>query len=240
MRAFARPVPTKRDALTQEEERRRHDGSTTVSDSRQRTSGPAVARMVLWIDHHQSRTGRGAALWPAARSSRAPRRADQNTRPGVTAAGGEPGGHGQEGEHPMSLTTFPAECDVLVVGAGPVGLTLASELTRHGVSCRLIDKAQQAAPWSRAAGIQARTLELFEKMGVVDTFLTQGNKAKGLSVSSHEKELAHFDFPQLIDSPYPYALLIPQHITETILAEHLTNHQGLAIERGVELISLIQ
>jgi hypothetical protein len=68
----------------------------------------------------------------------------------------------------MSFTTFPAECDVLVVGAGPVGLTLASELTRHGVSCRLIDKAQQAAPWSRAAGIQARTLELFEKMGLAE------------------------------------------------------------------------
>jgi 2-polyprenyl-6-methoxyphenol hydroxylase-like FAD-dependent oxidoreductase len=140
----------------------------------------------------------------------------------------------------MSFTTFPAECDVLVVGAGPVGLTLASELTRHGVSCRIIDKAQQAAPWSRAAGIQARTLELFEKMGLVDTFVTQGNKAKGLSVSSRERQLAHFDFTQLIDSPYPYALLIAQHITETILAEHLTNHQGLAIERGVELISLIQ
>src|SRR5215471_18073593 len=140
----------------------------------------------------------------------------------------------------MSFTTFPAECDVLVVGAGPVGLTLASELTRHGVSCRIIDKAKLAAPWSRAAGIQARTLELFEKMGLVDTFLMQGNKTKGLSVSSCERQLAHFDFPQLTDSPYPYALLIPQHITETILAEHLTNHQGLAIERGVELISLIQ
>jgi 2-polyprenyl-6-methoxyphenol hydroxylase-like FAD-dependent oxidoreductase len=139
----------------------------------------------------------------------------------------------------MSFTTFPAECDVLVVGAGPVGLTLASELTRHGVSCRLIDKAQQAAPWSRAAGIQARTLELFEKLGVVDTFVMQGNKAKGLSLSSRERELAHFDFTQLIDSPYPYALLIPQHITEMILAEHLSK-QGLAIERGVELISLMQ
>src|SRR5215831_7936710 len=139
----------------------------------------------------------------------------------------------------MSFTTFPAECDVLVVGAGPVGLTLASELTRHGVSCRLIDKAQQAAPWSRAAGIQARTLELFEKLGVVDTFVTQGNKAKGLSLSSGERELAHFDFTQLIDSPYPYALLIPQHITEMILTEHLTK-QGIAIERGAELISLIQ
>jgi 2-polyprenyl-6-methoxyphenol hydroxylase-like FAD-dependent oxidoreductase len=69
--------------------------------------------------------------------------------------------------------------------------------------------------------------------------LTQGNKAKGLSVSSQEKELAHFDFPQLIDSPYPYALLIPQHITEMILAEHLTK-QGISIERGVELISLMQ
>src|SRR5215469_2165821 len=140
----------------------------------------------------------------------------------------------------MSFTTFPAECDVLVVGAGPVGLTLASELTRHGVSCRIIDKAQQPAPWSRAAGIQARTLELLEKMGVVDTFVTRGNKAQGLSVWSRQRQLAHFDFTQLIDSPYPYALLIPQHLTETILAEHLTRQQSMAIERGVALISLMQ
>ena len=45
--------------------------------------------------------------------------------------------------HSMSLSY---DCDVLVVGAGPVGLTLASELTRHGVFCRIIDKAQKAAP----------------------------------------------------------------------------------------------
>src|SRR5215467_14234162 len=140
----------------------------------------------------------------------------------------------------MSFMTFPADCDVLMVGAGPVGLTLASELTRHGVSCRIIDQAKLAAPWSRAAGIQARTLELLEKMGLVDTFVTQGNKAQGLSVWSDERQLAHFEFPQLIDSPYPYALLIPQHLTETILAEHLTKQQGMAIERGVALISLTQ
>src|SRR5215471_9855479 len=140
----------------------------------------------------------------------------------------------------MSFTTFPAECDVLVVGAGPVGLTLASELTRHGVSCRIIDKAKLAAPWSRAAGIQARTLELLEKMGLVDAFVTRGNKAQGLGVWSGERQLAHFEFPQLIDSPYPYALLIPQHLTEAILAEHLTRQQGMALERGVALISLTQ
>lgn len=139
--------------------------------------------------------------------------------------------------HTMSLSY---DCDVLVVGAGPVGLTLASELARHGVSCRIIDKAQEVVPWSRAAGIQARTLELFEKMGLVDTFLARGNKAKGFSVLSKEKQLAHFDFTRLIDSSYPYAFLIPQHITETILSEHLTNQQGIPIERGVALISLIQ
>src|SRR5262249_14742784 len=140
----------------------------------------------------------------------------------------------------MSFTTFPAACDVLVVGAGPVGLTLASELVRHGVSCRIIDKAKLAAAWSRAAGIQARTLELLEEMGVVDTFVTRGNQARGVSVWSRGRQLAHFAFPQLLDSPYPYALLIPQHLTESILAEHLTNQQGLAIERGVAVISLLQ
>src|SRR5215472_8913746 len=140
----------------------------------------------------------------------------------------------------MSFTTFPADCDVLVVGAGPVGLTLASELTRHGVSCRIIDKAQQAAPWSRAAGIQARTLELFEKLDLAETFLARGNQVAGFRVLSKNQCLAQINFPRLLDSPYPFAFLIPQQITEAILSEHLTTDLGIPIERGVELVNLIQ
>lgn len=50
--------------------------------------------------------------------------------------------------------------DVLVVGAGPVGLTMACELARHGVRCRIIDKAEQPSPYCRAIGVTPRTLEI--------------------------------------------------------------------------------
>ena len=67
----------------------------------------------------------------------------------------------------LSLTA--ATHDVLVVGAGPVGLTLANDLRRRGIRCRLIDSAQEAGAATKAVGIQAKTLELLAKMGVAHT-----------------------------------------------------------------------
>lgn len=69
-------------------------------------------------------------------------------------------------------SSFPFE--VLIVGAGPTGLMQANELTRQGVSCRIIDKASTFSREPKALGIQAKTLELFEKMGLAETALAQG------------------------------------------------------------------
>ena len=66
------------------------------------------------------------------------------------------------------------ETDVLIVGAGPTGLTLACELLRRGISCRIIDKAASPATTSRALGPQSRTLELFDTMGIIDQVLSTG------------------------------------------------------------------
>jgi len=55
---------------------------------------------------------------------------------------------------------------VLVVGAGPVGLTVAVELWRRGVQCRVVDRLPQAAPYAKAVGIQPRTLEMWERQGL--------------------------------------------------------------------------
>jgi 2-polyprenyl-6-methoxyphenol hydroxylase-like FAD-dependent oxidoreductase len=64
--------------------------------------------------------------------------------------------------------------EVLVVGAGPTGLTLASELARRGVSFRIVDKAPEPSPLSKAIGVQARTLEIFDDMGIAEETIAAG------------------------------------------------------------------
>src|SRR6266487_1564606 len=138
----------------------------------------------------------------------------------------------------VSLTA--ATHDVLVVGAGPVGLTLANDLLRRGVRCRLIDSAQEAVQQTKAVGIQAKTLELLAKMGVAHTAVERGLKVPVFSLYSDGKRLTRVDFGEhLLDSPYPYALMLPQHETEQVLTEHFQS-QGGVIEWQTELISVTQ
>ncbi|HWZ59359.1 MAG TPA: FAD-dependent monooxygenase [Gemmatimonadaceae bacterium] len=130
--------------------------------------------------------------------------------------------------------------DVLVVGAGPTGLTMAVELARHGVRPRLIDQALvPPADTSRALVIQARTLELFDLMGIVDTVLRAGLVAQGVNLVSHRggrTSVPLSAFQEELDSPYATMLMLPQNETERILAERATS-LGIVIERGVALDS---
>src|SRR5713226_8852270 len=80
-----------------------------------------------------------------------------------------------------------AETDVLIVGAGPTGLTLACELLRRGIQCCLIDRLNEPAQTSRALDTQSRTLEVFEAMGIVEKVLAVGVRAK--EARFYEKEL---------------------------------------------------
>ncbi len=127
--------------------------------------------------------------------------------------------------------------DVLVVGAGPVGLTLANDLLRRAIRCRLIDSAEHPMPQTKAVGIQAKTLEL---LAVAQTAIERGLSTSLFSISSDGKRLIRIDFREhLRESPYPYALMLPQHETEQVLTEHLQS-QGGAIEWQTELISVTQ
>ena len=92
----------------------------------------------------------------------------------------------------ISLTH--ATNDVFIVGAGPVGLTLANDLLRRGISCRLIDSAPQATQKTKALAIQPRTLELLEKMGVVSMASQRGLKATKFSPYSDGRRLAQIDY----------------------------------------------
>ncbi|HCI82735.1 MAG TPA: monooxygenase, partial [Ktedonobacter sp.] len=130
--------------------------------------------------------------------------------------------------------------DVLIVGAGPVGLTLANDLLRRGISCRLIDSADHASQKTKALGIHAKTLELLAKMGVDHTAIERGLKSPAFRLSSDGKPIARIDFRQhLLESPYPYVLMLPQHETEQLLTDHLQRQHG-AIEWQSELIGITQ
>ena len=127
---------------------------------------------------------------------------------------------------------------VLVVGAGPTGLMMASELTRHGIHCRIIEKASAPAQLSKALAIHARTLEIFENIGFADQFVAEGVKAHGGSVYAEGKRIVHFMFNGL-ESKYDYALMLPQDRTEALLAKHLET-LGRTVERSTELVGLTQ
>ena len=127
--------------------------------------------------------------------------------------------------------------DVLIAGAGPVGLTLANELTRYGISVRIVDKAAERTDKSKALVLWSRTLELFDQAGYVDEFLPAGVPAHGAQISNGKDIIARIRLDD-IDSIYPYALMIPQSETERVLEERLEK-QGITVERNVALDSFV-
>ncbi len=140
-----------------------------------------------------------------------------------------------EREKPPPL---PPQREVLVVGAGPVGLVAACELVRRGVRVRIVDKAPALPTTSRALALFPRTLETFALMGGAAPFLEAGRKLEGISLYNEHGLLARLDFGAL-STPYPFILSLPQNRTEELLAGQLTA-LGVEVERGVELIGFAQ
>ncbi len=128
-----------------------------------------------------------------------------------------------------------AKVDVLISGAGPVGLTMANELVRHGISVRIVDKSAERTDKSKALVLWSRTLELFDHAGYVEPFLAAGMQAHGAQMSNGKDVIARISLDD-IESPYPYALMIPQSDTERVLEERLAK-QGVKVERTVALES---
>jgi 2-polyprenyl-6-methoxyphenol hydroxylase-like FAD-dependent oxidoreductase len=123
---------------------------------------------------------------------------------------------------------------VLVVGAGPVGLTMASELARYGVRVRIIDKAPQRTDKSKALAVWSRTLEMLDRAGCANDFVAAGNKVDAANIVAANKLIARVSLAE-VRSSYAYALMLPQSETERLLEDHL-NRQGVHIERQVELV----
>ncbi len=124
--------------------------------------------------------------------------------------------------------------DVLIVGAGPAGLAAALCLARWRIPFRLIDKSVEPVKGSRAIGVQARTLELFEQHRIVDALLAVGHRGHAGNVMAGSRRIIRIDFDPL-DSRYPFLLLVEQSATERVLSEALAA-LGHVPERGVELL----
>jgi len=93
--------------------------------------------------------------------------------------------------------------DVLIVGAGPVGLFLANECVRHGVRFRLIEARSSQSLLSRALAIFPRTLEIFDMAGLVAPFLEAANRVTSVAVQTHGRTIARMRFAPK-ESPYPF------------------------------------
>ena len=136
--------------------------------------------------------------------------------------------------------TFKKDIEVLVVGAGPTGLVMAAEAARHGMHCRIIDKAPAPSDKSKALAVQARTLEVFYAMGegVIQEGINCGQPIHTMNAYAEGRLIAQIQFDGL-DSPYPFPLILEQNETERILGKHLEG-LGLRIGRQAELIDFKQ
>lgn len=120
--------------------------------------------------------------------------------------------------------TVPAT-DVLVVGAGPVGLTAAIVLTQHGHTVTVVDTAPEGAHTSRAAVVHSRTLELLEPYGVTPDLVARGVHTPTFAIRDRDALLMAIPFDTL-PTPYPYTLMISQADTEALLRKRLDNLGG--------------
>jgi 2-polyprenyl-6-methoxyphenol hydroxylase-like FAD-dependent oxidoreductase len=134
----------------------------------------------------------------------------------------------------MTTATKTSNCDALIVGAGPIGLTLALELERHGLKCRIIDRCAAPTDKSKALVVWSRSLELLAQAGVADDFVSAGMWAKGARIFGGGKMLVHV-LVHRDDTAYPQPLMIPQSETERVLCENLKK-RGLQVDRQCELV----
>ena len=129
--------------------------------------------------------------------------------------------------------------DVLICGAGAAGLTLAIELARRGVSFRLIEKRDTPFPGSRGKGIQPRTQEIFEDLGILDRAVAAGGFYPPQRIYRADGSYLDSDVLEHVDptpaEPYHLPLMVPQCITERIMRERL-NELGHQVEFGRELL----
>lgn len=115
------------------------------------------------------------------------------------------------------------ETDVLIVGAGPTGLALACQLIRYGIDFRIVDKKETTTPHSRAIGVQARTLEIYEQIGLANKLIALGQPVEKVRMFAGGKMRGEAEFRSLGEglSPYPFVLIVEQGLHEKLLHDYI-------------------
>jgi 2-polyprenyl-6-methoxyphenol hydroxylase-like FAD-dependent oxidoreductase len=122
----------------------------------------------------------------------------------------------------MSMTT---KTQVLIIGAGPTGLALACQLIRYGIDFVIIDKKETTTPHSKAIGVQARTLEIYEQIGLADKLVDLGWKAGKARMIVEGEQRGELDFSDIGKgmSAYPYVLIVEQGKHESLIYDFITS-----------------
>lgn len=136
------------------------------------------------------------------------------------------------------MTHLTTDTDILIVGAGPIGLFLANECARRGIRWRLVEMRSRQSEHSKALAIFPRTFEVFDMAGVIAPFLEVVNRVTSVAVIAQQRSLARLPFePE--GTPYAFVGMVPQDVTEKILVEELRRNGG-AVEYDTTLASAVQ
>ena len=124
----------------------------------------------------------------------------------------------------MKIETL--KTDVLIVGAGPTGLSLACQFVRFGIDFVILDKKESVTTLSKALGVHARTMEIYEQLGVANEAVARGSVASKTRLIGNGKIHDGFSFAKMGKgvSPYPYMLVLEQSKNEALLYEYLQQH----------------
>lgn len=136
----------------------------------------------------------------------------------------------------MNVRRQNGQC--LIVGGGPAGLATALFLSVRGIQPRIIDKNEGVSTYSKALGVNPRTLELLEPLGLTEMFLRSGRKMECINVW-HNHRVVFRNQLSAVNHRYPFMLIQPQRESELLLTEALAQ-RGIQVERRTELDRLQQ
>jgi 2-polyprenyl-6-methoxyphenol hydroxylase-like FAD-dependent oxidoreductase len=126
----------------------------------------------------------------------------------------------------ITVLAHTLKTDVAIIGAGPTGLALACQLIRHGLDFVIIDKKETTTPYSKAIGVQARTLEIYEQIDLAESLIAQGAKTEKVRLLEDGEARAEVPLTQLGKgtTAYPYLLIVEQGKHEKVLYAFIKGH----------------